>query len=270
MPVIVHQLPAKVKQIGSCARLLQSRIGLAPFRGSCTAAGPGHELQLSPETRYLLRSERQRRTRHGLSTTKPGSLLKQAIPIRTFADWDDKRAGFEVDWVAHCDDDTSDEYLHTPVLTDVATAWTEVVALPNRGQKAVSEAIQVARARLPFPLLGLDSDNGGEFINDNLARYCKREGISFTRSRPYKKNDQAYVEQKNWTVVRQMVGYDRYEGPQAGAQLEALYDVLRPYVNFLQPAMKLTSKERFGKVAKNIMSPGHALRACPGCTRGAW
>jgi len=205
-------------------------------------------LQMSPATAdRLLHSERERIKPHGLSTTKPGTLLKQAIPIRTFADWDDKRPGFvEVDLVAHCHDSTGGEYLHTLVLTDVATAWTEGMALPNRSQKAVQKAIQQLQQRLPFPLLGLDSDNGAEFINANLLRYCKDHGITFTHSRPYQKNDQAYVEQKNWTVVRQTVGYDRYEGPQALERMQALYQVLRLYINFFQPVMKLQSKKRVG------------------------
>jgi len=229
-----------------------------------TALERHDEIQLSPETRdlllamsratadRLLHSERPHYKRRGLGATKPGTLLKQAIPIRTFADWDDLRPGFvEADLVAHCNDSTGGEYLHTLVLTDVATAWTECVALPNRGQKAVSAAIHLTRQRFPFPMLGLDSDNGSEFINANLLRYCQQEHITFTRSRPYKKNDQAYVEQKNWTVVRQTVGYDRYEGPEALAQMEALYKVLRLYVNFFQPVMKLASKQRVGsKVRK--------------------
>lgn len=205
-------------------------------------------LQMSPATAdRLLHSERARSKRHGLSTTKPGTLLKKAIPIRTFADWDDKRPGFvEVDLVAHCRDSSGGEYLHTLVLTDVCTAWTECVVLPNRGQKTVAEAIHHVRRDLPFPLLGLDSDNGAEFINANMLHYCREEGITFTRSRPYKKNDQAYVEQKNWIVVRQVVGYDRYEGPQAVEHMDTLYQVLRLYVNFFQPVRKLTSKKRIG------------------------
>ena len=122
---------------------------------------------------------------HGLSTTEPGTLLKQAIPIRTFADEDDKRPGFvKVDLVAHGNDSTAGEYLHTLVLADVATARTECIALPNRDQKVVKEAIPQLQQGLPFPLPGLDSDNGTEFINDNVLRYCKDHGITFTRSRP--------------------------------------------------------------------------------------
>jgi hypothetical protein len=155
-------------------------------------------------------------TRYGLSTTKPGSLLKAAIPIRTFTPWSDEYPGFlEIDLVAHCGQTTEGIYLNTLTATDLATGWTECLALSNKTQAAVSQAIQALRLRLPFPLLGLDSDNGSEFINDTLYRYCRTEQITFTRSRPYQKNDQAHVEQKNWSVVRvcHTIGYDRLEKP---------------------------------------------------------
>ncbi len=209
-------------------------------------------LALSPATAdRLLHAERQRSKPHGLCTTKPGTLTKDAIPIRTFADWDDVQAGFaEIDLVAHGGESAAGEYLHTLTVTDVATAWTECLAVRNRGQQAVYAAIVRARARLPFPLLGVDSDNGVEFINAHLLRYCQDEHLTFTRSRPYRKNDQAYVEQKNWSIVRQVVGYDRYEGQQAWDALQNLYEVLRLYVNFFQPSRKLVSKERVGGKVK--------------------
>ena len=161
-------------------------------------------LTLSPATAdRLLRAERQRHRQHGLGTTKPGTLLKHQIPIRTFADCDDAVPGFvEVDLVAHCAESTHGEYLNSLTLTDIVTTWTECLAIRNRSQHTVHAAIVQARMRLPFPLLGLDSDNGSEFINDLLLRYCQQEQITFTRSRPYKKNDQAHVEQKNWSIVR--------------------------------------------------------------------
>jgi hypothetical protein len=194
----------------------------------------------------LLHHERQNKGR-GLGTTKPGTLLKKSIPIRTFADWDDKRPGFfEADLVAHCADSTAGDFAHTLMLVDVATGWTDFEALPHKSQKAVTAAIDRIRKRLPYPLLGLDSDNGSEFINGTLVRYCALHHITFTRSRPYQKNDQPYVEQKNWSVVRQMVGYDRYEGPRATRQMQTLYDHLRPYVNYFQPLMKMTTKKRIG------------------------
>ena len=210
-------------------------------------------LEMSPATAdRLLRRIRQQERPHGLSTTKPGTLLKSSIPIRTYAEWNEAQPGFtEVDLVAHGGYSSRGEYLHSLDMVDIATRWVELAALPNRGQAAVSAAIVNCQARLPFPLLGLDSDNGAEFINANLLRYCREQKITFTRCRPFKKNDQAHVEQKNWTAVRQIVGYDRYEGEAAYRALEALYVPLRLYLNFFSPVMVLMSKERNGaKVTK--------------------
>lgn len=193
----------------------------------------------------LLKPARARHPQRGLSLTKPGPLLKKAIPIRTSADWDDAQPGFlELDLVAHCGDSAGGEYIYTLDTVDVSTGWSECVAVPNRGQHAVFEALQLIRRRLPFPLRGIDSDNDSAFINDHLYRYTRREGITFTRSRPYKKNDQAHIEQKNWSVVRRLVGYDRYNSDRALAYMNALYDDLRLYVNFFQPSMKLVAKRR--------------------------
>jgi len=205
-------------------------------------------LQLSPATvDRLLRSERQGHKKRGLGTTKPGTLLKKQIPVRTFADWNETQAGFlEVDLVAHCGSSTDGEYLNSLVLTDIHTTWTEQVALLNRSQQTVGAAIAQVRLALPFPLLGLDSDNGSEFINANLWHYCQKERITFTRSRPYKQNDQAHVEQNNWTHVRQFVGYGRYEGLTAQRALAELYQSLRRYMNFFQPTLKLLRKEHLG------------------------
>jgi len=184
---------------------------------------------------------------HGLSTTKPGSLLKKSIAVRTFTEWSEEQPGFmEIDLVAHCGDSTAGQFLNTLTCTDVCTGWTDITGLPRRSQEAVCEAVRLMRQRLPFPLLGIDSDNGSEFINDLLYRYCLNEKITFTRSRPYKKNDQAHVEQKNWSVVRHTVGYDRWETDQELALLESIYDDLRLYINFFQPSFKLLAKERIG------------------------
>lgn len=215
------------------------------------------ELSLSPEIKQLLLSmsratidrclkkARFTPSQHGLSTTKPGSLLKKAIPIRTFTPWEDEHPGFlEIDLVAHCGQSTEGIYLNTLTATDLATGWTECLALPNKTQFAVSQAIAVLRKNLPFPLLGLDSDNGSEFINDTLYRYCFSEQITFTRSRPYQKNDQAHVEQKNWSVVRHTVGYDRLETPDELSLLGSIYADLRLYINFFQPVLKLVAKKR--------------------------
>jgi hypothetical protein len=216
------------------------------------------EIELSEETKELLlkissasidRCLRPIRlkTRHGLSTTKPSSLLKNLIPIRTFTEWDEEQPGFlEIDLVAHCGNTTEGQFLCTLTCTDLCTGWTEVTGLLHRSQEAVSKALRQMRQRLPFPLLGIDSDNGGEFINDLLYRYCLDEQITFTRSRPYQKNDQAHVEQKNWSVVRHTVGYDRWETKQELALLESSYDDLRLYINFFQPSLKLIAKERIG------------------------
>ena len=217
-----------------------------------------NELVLDPETSALLLQMsastidrrlapfRQQRGR-GLSTTKPGTLLKEAIPVRTFADWDDARPGFvEMDLVAHCGETTAGQYLQTLTATDVSTGWTECLALAKRSQIAVSAAIGDLQVRLPFPLLGVDSDNDVVFINETLKRHCEDEAITFTRSRAYKKNDQCFVEQKNWSIVRRTIGYRRYESNQALELLEAVYADLRLYVNFFQPVLKLVHKHRQG------------------------
>ena len=184
---------------------------------------------------------------HGLGTTKPGSLLKQFIPVRTFTEWDEERPGFmEIDLVAHCGNTTQGQYLNTLTCTDIVTGWTDVTGVLHRSQQAVSEAVRHMRQRLPFPLLGIDSDNGSEFINELMYNYCLTEKITFTRSRPYKKNDQVHVEQKNWSVVRHAVGYDRWETEQELALLESIYEDLRLYINFFQPSFKLIAKERVG------------------------
>lgn len=243
-----------------CSRRLQ------PFAPKLLAALRRHgELLLDPEVEAhlcrmssatmdrLLHPLRHLHRRRGLSSTKPGTLLKQAIPVRPFADWDEQRPGFlEVDLVAHCGESTEGFYLCTLNTVDVATGWSECVAVWGKGQERVGGGIDAVKRRLPFALLGLDSDNGGEFINQGLYDYCRRHKITFTRSRAYKKNDQCHIEQKNWTVVRRVVGYDRYNSHAALALLNELYGYLRLYVNFFQPVLKLLSKERQGaKVVKH-------------------
>lgn len=240
---------------------------LAPFMAEAVKALERHgELRLDPEVRTkllqmssatidrALAAERARLRVKGRSGTKPGSILKRQIPIRTFAEWDDARPGFcEVDLVAHDGGSPYGEFCQTLDLTCVATGWTEPRALPNKAQRWVHEAIEEIASDLPFPLLGLDSDNGAEFINMQLFRYCAERGITFTRSRPYRKNDSCYVEQRNWPVVRQSVGYARYDTAAELGSLQDLYRVLRLYVNFFQPQMKLVSKTRHGaKVIKRF------------------
>jgi len=204
--------------------------------------------QMSPSTiDRLLRPYRRLGGRRPFTTTKPGSLLKNSIPIRTFADWEENRPGFiEVDLVPHCGESTEGFYLTTLSTVDVASGWSECMGVWGKGQERVGGAVHKIRQRLPFPLLGLDSDNGSEFINQHLYNYCRREGITFTRSRSYKKNDSCHVEQKNWSVVRRLVGYDRYNSRAALEALNRIYDLLRLYVNFFQPVMKLVSKTRHG------------------------
>lgn len=203
---------------------------------------------MSPATveRRLAPFRRQLRP-HGWGTTKPGTLLKQQIPVHTYAPWEEERAGFlEIDLVAHCGTTTAGHYLNTLVATDVATGWTGCQAIWGKGQAAVVEALEQIRDRLPFPLLGLDSDNGSEFLNDHLLRWCRRQPLTFTRSRPYWKNDQAHVEQKNWSVVRKLVGHDRYEPREALAALQAVYEPLHLWTNHWQPTLKLIAKDRDG------------------------
>jgi hypothetical protein len=174
-------------------------------------------------------------------------LLKNAIPIRTFAEWEEDRSGFlEVDLVHHCGDSADGFYLTTLSTVDVASGWSECMAVWGKGQDRVGSAIHRTRQRLPFALLGIDSDNGSEFINHHLLAYCQREGITFTRSRSYKKNDSCHIEQKNWSVVRRLVGYDRYSSRAALETLDRIYRILRFYVNFFQPTMKLLAKTRHG------------------------
>ena len=205
-------------------------------------------LRLSASTiDRLLKPQRARYTLKARGRTKPGTLLKHQVPVRTFAEWDDAQPGcFEMDLVGHDAGVGAGDYCQTLDLTDVATGWSEQVAVLNKAEKWVFEGIQAIRDRLPFPLRALDSDNGAEFINHHLVRYCTRERLTFTRSRPYRKNDTCYVEQKNWSVVRRFVGYARYESHAARQVLNELYSTLREYVNFFLPSQKLQEKIRDG------------------------
>jgi len=200
----------------------------------------------------LLRTERRKYELRGRAGTKPGTLLKKQIPIRTFAEWDEQRPGFvEIDLVAHDGGLATGDYCQTLDLTDIATTWTETMAVRNKAQAWVFVALKEMRQKLPFSLLGIDSDNGSEFINKDLLEYCQKQKLSFTRSRPYRKNDNCFVEQKNYSVVRRAVGYARYDTEAQLRLLNELYATLRLYSNFFQPTMKLKSKERVGsKVTK--------------------
>ena len=250
-----------------CGRICSKR--LQPYLPEIIGVLEKHEeIQLDGDTKALLlqmscatidRCLKKERfeSRRGLSTTKPGTLLKKAIPVRTYTPWNEEKPGFEeIDLVAHCGQTVEGQYAYTLTSTDIATGWTECLAIANKTQEAVSNAVQELQVRLPFALLGLDSDNGSEFINDTLFRYCRAEKITFTRSRPYRKNDQAHVEQKNWSVVRRTVGYDRLETPEELALLNSIYADLRLYVNFFQPVFKLIGKENVdGKIIKNYDVP---------------
>jgi len=203
---------------------------------------------LSPSTiDRLLRPYRRHGGRKPLSTTRPGSLLKSAIPIRTFADWQENTPGFmETDLVAHCGESVDGFYLNTLCAVDVASGWTECLPVWGKWQEKVRQSVHRMRQHLPFPLLGIDSDNGTEFINQCFYTYCRDEQITFTRSRSYKKNDSCHVEQKNGQVVRRFVGYDRYASKASFERLGRVYDLVRLYINFFQPTMKLVSKTRHG------------------------
>jgi len=210
-------------------------------------------LQLSPATiDRLLKPFRQRGMRQPHCSSHSSSVLKAQIPIRTFADWDGVRVGYlQMDLVAHCGESTEGFYLQTLDSVDVVSGWCEPIAIWGKQQSRVVSGVDQIRRRVPFPLLGIDVDNGGEFINQGLYNYCHGHHIEFTRGRPYKKNDQAYVEQRNWTVVRRLLGYDRYSTKAAYAQLEEVCSLLRLYFNFFQPIRKLVSKERVdGRVKK--------------------
>lgn len=204
----------------------------------------------------LLAGERKKHQLKGRARTRPGSLLKKQIPIRTFSEWDEKRPGFaEIDLVAHDGGSSFGDYLQTLNATDVFSGWCEVKAVRNKAQVWVFGALKEIRSRLPFKLLGIDSDNGSEFINDQLFRYCQSEKLTFTRSRPYRKNDNCFVEQKNYTAVRRYVGYQRMEGERVLATVNDLYHYLRLYINYFQPVMHLATKERHGSHVKKTYSP---------------
>jgi hypothetical protein len=205
----------------------------------CTMSPATIDRVLAPERKRL-----QVKGRHG---TKPGTLLRNQIPIRTFAEWDDARPGFcEIDLVSHDGGNAVGEFAQTLNLTDVCSGWTQMRGAQNKSQRHVHPALEHIASQLPVPILGIDSDNGSEFINDHLFVWCGEKGITFTRSRAYRKNDNCFVEQKNWTHVRQQVGYARYDTPAELACLNELYAVFGLWVNFFSPQMKLVSKTRHG------------------------
>jgi hypothetical protein len=209
--------------------------------------------KISPATiDRLLAKDRKKQQIKGRSNTKPGTLLRNQIPIRTFSDWNENKPGFtEIDLVGHDGGDGHGQFAQTLDVTDICTTWTETEALRNKAQKWVFDGLKDIRQRLPFDLLGIDSDSGAEFINNHLKAYCDDEHITFTRGRSYRKNDNCYVEQKNYSVVRRAVGYLRYDTEEEFLALKELYRYLRLYTNFFQPTMKLIEKTRIGsKITK--------------------
>ena len=211
-------------------------------------------VSISPATvDRLLTPARKRIRLKGRSTTKPGSRLKSQIPIRIFTDWNDQQPGFlEIDLVAHCGEDISGEYINSLDATDIVTHWTECAAFIGRSRWFATQAIDRIEERLPFPLLGIDSDNDAVFINVHLIWYCRENKLTFTRCRPYRKNDQAHVEQRNNSVVRKYAEYQRLETPEQLKLLNRMYQLLSLYRNFFQATMKLKKKQRFGSRVKRV------------------
>jgi hypothetical protein len=217
-------------------------------RGRVLAVSAATIDRLLAPTRLAVRGRRR-------ASAKPA--IRSKVPVRTFSDWNDPPPGFmEVDLVAHSGESMAGSFAHTLVLTDIASEWTECVALPVREAVVVVDMVTRLRPLLPFPLVGIDSDNGSEFLNEAMLVYCREGCIDFTRSRPYRKNDQAWVEQKNGAVVRRLVGYHRLEGATAVDGLNRLYAAARLFVNFFQPSFKLASKTRVGsRVTKRYHPP---------------
>src|SRR4051795_940070 len=200
------------------------------------------------------RALRDIRRQAGTATRRrsaPSAAVRRSVPVRTFDDWDDPPPGFfEADLVAHSGPVARGSFVQTLVLTDIATGWIECAPLLVREQRLLTEVLGELRKLLPFALLGLDTDNDSVFMNETVRDYCQQVGIEFTRCRPYRKNDQAWVEQKNGAVVRRAIGYRRFEGLEAAAALARLYAAMRLFVNFFQPSFKLASKARDGAVVR--------------------
>ena len=199
-----------------------------------------------------LAPERAKLISRGRSHTKPGTLLKSQIPIRTWADWDDAVPGFvEIDLVGHEGGNASGEHCFTLTVTDIATGWTVNRSVQDKAEKWVFDALMHVGRVFPFPIIGIDSDNGSEFINHHLFDYCVANKITFTRSRASHSNDGAHVEQKNWTHVRELIGYHRYDTPAELALLNEIWELDRLFTNYLLPRQKLVFKQRNGlKVTK--------------------
>lgn len=201
----------------------------------------------------LLKPDRERLEIKGRSGTKPGTLLKHQIPVRIFTPWNEQAPGFlEIDLVAHCGESLVDTYINTLDGVDVATTWTEKQALMGKGERLTIEAFEKMEKRFPFKILGVDSDNGSEFINWHFLKMAQRKQITFTRSRAYRKNDQAHIEQKNFSTVRKIIGYQRLETEKQLVVLNRIYKLLSDYLNFFIPTLKLVRKEHIGSKVKRI------------------
>jgi len=213
----------------------------------------------APTIDRLLNKYRRKYNKKGLCTTKPGSILRQLIPVKT-EQWDESRPGFiEADTVAHCGGSVSGDYVFTLNIVDIATGWTSQRALWGKGEMGVMIAMRDIENKLPFKILGFDSDNGSEFLNWRLLKYFKQrvQPVRFSRSRAYKKNDNAHIEEKNWTIVRQYLGYERLDKPELVEMMNDLYrKEFYYFVNFFLPSVKLISKKRIGsKIIKIHSSP---------------
>ena len=201
----------------------------------------------------MLRRERRRGKAKGTCATKPGTLLKHQITVRTFWRWDDKKPGFcETDTVSHDGGYAQGEYLFSLSVTDVCVCWSEFRALKNKARTWTEKALDDIRTGLPIPLKGIDSDNGAEFINWHLKHWCEQHSITFTRGRQYHKNDNAFVEQKNGDVVRKTIGYGRLQGDDALNALTQVYDVLNPLNNFFYPNLKCIDKKQVGQRTRRV------------------
>jgi transposase InsO family protein len=214
-------------------------------------------LQISPrQMDRRLRAQKTQRRRRIYGRTKPGYLLKHHIPVKTDR-WDVQTAGFtEVDLVSHSGNSASGDFAHTLNVTDIHTTWTESRAVLGRGEEAVQRALNEIATTLPFPLLGVDSDNGSEFINWHLKNWCEQQRIQLTRGRPYKKDDNAHIEQKNWTHVRKLLAWDRYDTHEAVAAMNDLYgQELRLWLNLFLPSVKLVKKVRVGSKVRRVYDP---------------
>ena len=203
-----------------------------------------------------LRARKQQVKRRLYGRTRPGTLLKYQIPVKTDA-WDVRAPGFtEVDLVSHSGHAAGGEFAYSLNVTDIHTTWTETRAVLGKGETAVRDRLEEITTTLPFRLLGLDSDNGSEFINWHLGRWCAKRDIQWTRSRPYKKDDNAHIEQKNWTHVRKLLGWDRYDTPEAVEAINDLYrNELRLWMNLFQPSVKLVKKLRVGSRLRRVYGP---------------